>query len=319
MMGVATLLIAIFHSLPLPYILSNLQQIGEIGVDIFLFVGGYTCSLSLQKSSSLVDFYLKRIKRVYAPFAVIVLLYYGYQYFILSIPNWNSIFCITKLLSMCDNYTNNSLLFWYIPMVLLMYLMTPLYIIACNKVYVFKMLPLVIILYFIVFQVKDLSIPMFMFWNRLPIYLLGVNLFLKKAPSIKLNSTLIISIISFLCFILIMLSIEHSNVIDISFRRFLYIPLVFLFVWHFRYNNQFFRVFGVVSLEVYIFHGIILSYKYLLTPHLNYFFVSVIILLITFCLSLLFSFCYHTCSTRKRFSLADYYNSYFCTDKYRKT
>lgn len=58
MMGFAILILMIFHSsIPSFY---GLKNILEIGVDIFLFLGGFTCTLSYCKSKKVDGYFNKR-------------------------------------------------------------------------------------------------------------------------------------------------------------------------------------------------------------------------------------------------------------------
>ena len=65
-MGVAALWIMLFHStIQVPIrIVEIFCRLGYLGVDIFMFISGFSMRHSYDRSVDCKDFYLKRIKRI---------------------------------------------------------------------------------------------------------------------------------------------------------------------------------------------------------------------------------------------------------------
>ena len=79
LMGLAALLIYFAHAysfVELPSPLSTLFSFGNIGVDIFLLVGGFGIYYSLVNTASKSSFYWKRLIKVGLPFLLISIPYF---------------------------------------------------------------------------------------------------------------------------------------------------------------------------------------------------------------------------------------------------
>lgn len=124
-MGVAMLIIILFHvGLPRFDPFFGLRRMGNIGVDIFLFLSGVGLWFSWMKTPSFRHFLMRRYLRVYPAWLLIACLYYiprfhGGDWFawldlVLDITiNW-------------DFWLHDELTFWYIPATMMLYLSLPL-------------------------------------------------------------------------------------------------------------------------------------------------------------------------------------------------
>ena len=112
-------------------ILTTFVQIGNFGVDVFLFLSGYCLCLSLKRDDNTIQFYTKRFKRVVV------------TYFIIAIPFfvWKSIEEVSSMgllhffydlsgfsfwLSGCQNA-------WFVEAILLFYIITPPHFSDCKE------------------------------------------------------------------------------------------------------------------------------------------------------------------------------------------
>ncbi|MDK7740766.1 acyltransferase family protein, partial [Veillonella nakazawae] len=96
-----------------------LRRMGNIGVDIFLFLSGMGLWFSWSKHPDTKDFYLRRWLRVYPTWLIMACLYYIPDF---TCPNWvrhgghstNIIDLIGDISINWDFWLNDELTFWYI-------------------------------------------------------------------------------------------------------------------------------------------------------------------------------------------------------------
>ena len=130
-MGLAIIFILALHSFNNYHMgyMQTIAQWGYWGVDIFLFVSGFGCYLSLYKNQGILNFYKKRISKIfpiYLPIAIVYVIFLGF------LNNTRLSEIIRSLLINCTGIgiilpLNNSYPFnWYIPMILSCYLLTPI-------------------------------------------------------------------------------------------------------------------------------------------------------------------------------------------------
>ena len=132
-MGMAILWIMIHHSnLNLPNPFFGIKRLGYSGVDIFMFVSGLGCAVSLSKKRDMVGFMKRRIIRLYPHYMPILIVFLLIYYPNVSITEWlrNIFGNITgfSFWSMTGNQFN-----WYILAILLFYIFTPLFFETINK------------------------------------------------------------------------------------------------------------------------------------------------------------------------------------------
>ena len=139
LMGVATILIILVHTIPynvqLPSVLKIILANAGLGVDIFLFLSGMGMYNSYsKKGSSLHDtlfWYYKRYIRIITPLILIALPliifnpWGEYKFTVFS--------CIAELSGFGNLFGYGQL--WFLPCILLLYLMTPLFDTLCHSRY----------------------------------------------------------------------------------------------------------------------------------------------------------------------------------------
>lgn len=132
--GFAALWIVIFHGVLLYNIRSEFDpsirlirdsiDMGNIGVDVFVFLSGICLYFSYSKKPKLGSFYYKRIVRVYIPYLIMVLPYIIYFFVAGEIDLWLMI----KTILTVNTWTGeiDPIDFWYVSAILVFYLLYPL-------------------------------------------------------------------------------------------------------------------------------------------------------------------------------------------------
>lgn len=180
-MGAAEIWIAVYHLWLTPenaVVFEYFKKIGFVGVDIFFLLSGMGLVYSIEKRSTLA-FYGHRLKRVFLPFAATAVVFCILQ-------GWSMGMLIRNVL--CINfYTQHIMAFlWNIPALLTLYLFFPLYYWTFRHArykgwFTFAM---VLVWLWLSLLVKNNPIPsayfgrtgMFLFTNRIPIFLTGIYL-----------------------------------------------------------------------------------------------------------------------------------------------
>ncbi len=155
--GLAILMIMLAH---IGYFLSTDHRFlfplsigGGIGVNLFFFLSGYGLSASsIKKSLSILDFYKKRLLKLFLPLWVILAIFLLSDYFLLNRSYqfseiWHSFLGYFPIANLTDNI--NSPL-WFITLITIYYLLFP---IIFNKKYLYLTgIILIIISYFLLFN-----------------------------------------------------------------------------------------------------------------------------------------------------------------------
>lgn len=184
LMGFAMICVIFFHiNSPIIYPLFGLCKSGDVGVDIFLFLSGVGLWFSWTKTPSFKVFYKRRFLRIVPTWLFFSSLYYLSHYFYHYFKGDNLMSLkdvIGQITINWDFWRIGDCTFWFIPCLLVLYLFAPLYIIVIQNHAIFKWLPILFVFWgiavgniaFLMKYIGHLSI----FWNRIPIFLLGINL-----------------------------------------------------------------------------------------------------------------------------------------------
>lgn len=231
-----------------------LVQIGDCGVDVFLFLSGFGLYFSYAKSLNEMEFYKKRLLRITPP--VIVLL---------------AFFAITK--DLLQNRVPTSVLhprywfdsiysmYWFIGAIFAFYLFYPLFVKLLKKINVFfwgivTMLSLVGVS---VWHMNHMGLldQLVVYFARVPVFILGI-VFAHNQNFLRYRKTII-----GLC----ILSTPFLFFLPKDFQRLLYFPLavtisVYLPLLLDRFPKKLLQVLnllGKASLEFYLIHVFLLS------------------------------------------------------------
>ena len=263
LMACAMLMIVVFHTelpaLQYNFIYRNLH----IGVDFFLFLSGIGIVQSLSKNNSMKEFYKRRVIRIIPTvfplivgFSYLMLIFndpFGSKEFYLQITTFN--FWLFK-----GNYP---VFMWYIPCIMLYYLLSPfLYKILekqkRDKEFWIKVILWLLILYLIPAGTDNLTIRNI--FSRLPIYIVGMIYGFRIQAKEEISKKEIIGILLMVIpSVLLIHFLENDNVIYTNQFLFAgYIPIVLATViiitycWDkWKLKSELLEMIGASTLAIY--------------------------------------------------------------------
>ena len=283
LMGAAMLFIILFHvALPRENAFFGLRRMGNVGVDIFLFLSGIGLWFSWMKNPSAKHFFIRRYLRIYPTWLIIACLFYipSFQ----GGSTWNWIYLFGEITINWGFWLHDELNFWYIPATMMLYLFAPAYMELIKRHPIYRWLPVVMIMWCILVQyvtpIHQAVGHLEIFWSRVPIFFIGINMGEMVRQKQTLDGTSIWMIwLMFLMTLLasIFLEQEKHGMFPLFLERMLYIPLtitsILLLNRIFRrtpsWFNKGFMFVGALSLECYLLH-IHFVLKYIEPHHLGY-------------------------------------------------
>ena len=126
LMGAAMLFIILFHvALPRENAFFGLRRMGNVGVDMFLFLSGIGLWFSVDEESFCQAFLIRRYLRIYPTWLIIACLFYipSFQ----GGSTWNWIYLFGEITINWGFWLHDELNFWYIPATMMLYLFAPAY------------------------------------------------------------------------------------------------------------------------------------------------------------------------------------------------
>lgn len=307
-MGAAMLMIILFHvALPRTDDFYGLRRMGNLGVDIFLFLSGIGLWFSMKNSPSpsqggvpfivsWAKFYWRRLKRIYPAWLIIACLYYIPKD-ILSRPfAWDNVVeAAGDILINWDFWLHDELTFWYIPATMMLYIFAFPYFHLISRHPIYQWLVVVMVMWCVLVQyitpIHQAVGHIEIFWSRVPIFFLGINM----GEAVRQRHTLDGQSIWMIWIMFVMtlgsgiwLEQELHGRFPLFLERMLYIPLtvttVLLLNRVFRRTPQWFNKsfawIGGISLEAYLIH-----IEFVLKPieqyHLGYWPTFLLTVLIT--------------------------------------
>lgn len=287
LMGLAILFVVMFHVwMQQSNFFFPLRRLGNVGVDMFLFVSGMGLWFSWMRSrlgkslngkggmpvsKSAVRFFSRRYLRIYPVWFVVASVFYIGKYidnpgggYSPDIPN-----LIANILFNWSFWRADDLTFWYVPATMMLYLFAPPYMELIRRRPAYRWLPVA----FIVFAAMVQYVPLFhnnvghleIFFSRVPIFFLGINIgkYVMEERQLEKGATgvlLIIFVLStWLC--LRLEYIGHSR-FPLFMERIAYIPLTVsalllecrLLAVCPQSIRKSFSFLGAISLEIYLVH-----------------------------------------------------------------
>lgn len=283
LMGAAMLFIILFHvALPREDAFFGLRRMGNVGVDMFLFLSGIGLWFSWMKNPSVKHFFIRRYLRIYPTWLIIACLFYipSFQ----GRSTWNWIYLFGEITINWGFWLHDELNFWYIPATMMLYLFAPAYMELIKRHPIYRWLPVVMIMWCILVQyvtpIHQAVGHLEIFWSRVPIFFIGINMGEMVRQKQTLDGASIWMIwLMFLMTLLasIFLEQEKHGMFPLFLERMLYIPLtitsILLLNRIFRrtpgWFNKGFMFVGALSLECYLLH-IHFVLKYIEPHHLGY-------------------------------------------------
>ncbi|BCS84919.1 MULTISPECIES: acyltransferase family protein [Prevotella] len=268
LMGIAMIFIFLFHvALPRSNMFFGLRRIGNIGVDMFLFLSGIGLWFSWIKHPSLKRFFKRRYLRIYPAWLIISCLYYIPHFHGGSLHAWIDL--VGDITINWDFWLHNELTFWYIPAMMMLYLFAPPYMELIRRHPVYRWLPVVMISWCILVQyvtpIHNAVGHIEIFWSRVPIFFIGINMGDAVRRKDKMDGASIwMILIVFVMTLSASIFLEQNlhNRFPLYVERMLYIPLtistILLLNRVFRrtpkWFNSIFKFVGALSLECYLIH-----------------------------------------------------------------
>lgn len=267
LMGLSILFVLLNHS-PIPDVFGFKATL-RVGVDMFLLIGAFTCTLSFDRTyqkcvadsnekESFKIFYKKRFLRILPSYLILFSLYYAWLFLIEDDFNVAGYF---RTFTFWINIADNDMRLWYIPVVLVGYLLLPFYFLVCKKYKIAQWAPLVVTLGLIVLCTLHIcrDLPFYMFWVRLPIFLLGILIYLHKDSKIEIKPAYILATAFLFWVFSLMLDIPYYY----NLSRICSIPVVLCIIYFydkFKIDllKKAFGWLGLITLEIYMFNDILM-------------------------------------------------------------
>ena len=278
LMGAAMLFIILFHvQLPRSDMFFGLRRMGNIGVDLFLFLSGIGLWFSWMKDregenlrQKTVGFYLRRLLRIYPTWLVMASLFYVGDFMGAGKYSKNLADLLGDVLVNWDFWLHDELTFWYIPATMMLYLLAPPYMELIRRHPVYRWLPVVMVMWCVIVQwvtpIHQAVGHIEIFWSRVPIFFIGINMSeaVRGKQSVDGQSIwLILLMFGVALSASIFLEQVRHGQFPLFVERMLYIPLtvttVLLLNAVLRHTPQWFNralsFVGAVSLEIYLIHS----------------------------------------------------------------
>ena len=240
-MGAAMLFVILFHvALDRGDPFYGLRRCGNVGVDIFLFLSGVGLWFSWTKTPSVSHFYRRRLLRILPTWLLCSTAFYLPDYLGARRFSTSIVDLIGDITINWDFWLHDELTFWYVPAIMLLYMLAPWYMRLIERHAIYRWLPLLMVVWCVMVQwvlpihhaVGHLEI----FWSRVPIFFIGINCgaLVKSGYKVEGDAVWRMLYIPFtVCSVLLMNRI---------FRR---TP---------EWVNRAFRFVGALSLEAYLIH-----------------------------------------------------------------
>ena len=278
LMGAAMLFIILFHvQLPRSDMFFGLRRMGNIGVDLFLFLSGIGLWFSWMKDregenlrQKTVGFYLRRLLRIYPTWLVMASLFYVGDFMGAGKYSKNLADLLGDVLVNWDFWLHDELTFWYIPATMMLYLLAPPYMELIRRHPIYRWLPVVMVMWCVIVQwvtpIHQAVGHIEIFWSRVPIFFIGINMSeaVRSKQSVDGQAIwLILLMFGVALSASIFLEQVRHGQFPLFVERMLYIPLtvttVLLLNAVFRHTPQWFNralsFVGAVSLEIYLIHS----------------------------------------------------------------
>ena len=203
LMGFAIIIVMLFHvNTPRADAFFGLRRMGNLGVDIFLFLSGIGLWFSWAKQQNWKRFYINRALRIY-PAWLLVAGYFYISHFHYGHPRYalpfggtgdagvdSVIDLVGEVLFNWDFWLHDELTFWYVPATMMLYIFAPMYMELVRRWPVYRWLVVLPLMWPIMVQyitpIHQAIGHIEIFWSRVPIFFLGINI----AESIRQKKTI---------------------------------------------------------------------------------------------------------------------------------
>lgn len=279
LMGAAMLFIVLFHvGLPRADMFFGLRRMGNVGVDMFLFLSGMGLWFSWMKNSqslspgshpSILSFYKRRFLRIYPAWLLVASVFYISKYVEGARYSANIVDLIGDITLNWDFWLHDELTFWYIPATMMLYIFAPFYMELVRRHPVFRWLPVAMVMWCVIVQyvlpVHQAVGHIEIFWSRVPIFFIGINLgeWIRQKKTVD-GSAIWLILLLFVMSLAACIYLEQMRhgKFPLFIERMLYIPLTVtgllllceLFSYVPKWVSKSLTFVGTISLEMYLLH-----------------------------------------------------------------
>ncbi len=185
--GIATLWIGLFHSFELtmkPFTDNQFlidafkffKGAGNVGVDMFLFLSGIGLFFSFTKDSNILSFWKKRLMRVLPTALLIGIIYFSFRYvqgrYESGFPTY------FKRITFTYFYYRGERVFWFISLILVLYIVFPIFYKIIERFRLTGMLGLVALVVAFTFVLRFAAPERYAIWEvalcRVPVFIIGI-------------------------------------------------------------------------------------------------------------------------------------------------
>ncbi|WP_338129581.1 acyltransferase [Ligilactobacillus saerimneri] len=240
-------------------------SLGDVGVEVFLFLSGMGLYFSLTRNSDIKSFYERRFKRILPTFIIVSVTYY---YWLNFIYKDTGIWGFIRGEFFIDFFRIHDKTYWFILLILLMYLVFPylyIFLLPSKKKRTLRLVLLFIAWLVLIIALWFINGPLFnnveILLFRIPIFILGLFFapkIMKDEHLTKYELSVLLSIFTLkLIFIRASILPIKGRIIAIFWA----FPIMFMSVWlcrNFIVKNgtldKFIKWTGSLSLELYTIH-----------------------------------------------------------------
>ena len=269
-MGAAMLFVILFHvALDRGDPFYGLRRCGNVGVDIFLFLSGVGLWFSWTKTPDVRRFYRRRLVRILPTWLICATAFYLPDFLGARVYSRSIADLIGDITINWEFWLHDELTFWYVPAIMMLYLVAPWYMKLIERHRSYRWLPLLMVVWCVMVEwvlplhhaVGHLEI----FWSRVPIFFIGINCgcLVKAGHRISGDAVWLLLVTFFMTFgtCLYLEQVRHGQ-FPLFVERMLYIPFTICTVLVLnrifrrtpQWVNSAFRFVGALSLEAYLIH-----------------------------------------------------------------
>ncbi|MFD1774344.1 acyltransferase family protein [Paenibacillus rhizophilus] len=175
LMGIAILWIVFYHSTintsSVP-IINTIKEIGYGGVDIFLMLSGLGLYFACQKDDNVITFYKRRLLRIIPTYITVVFIVCLFYWYVGEMSLIDAVLNLTTLSFWLDSKNRFD---WYVPAILVLYLLTPvfMYFFKSKNKYI-SLTAVILIGLLITISITSTSFSyLLVFTTRIPIFFIG--------------------------------------------------------------------------------------------------------------------------------------------------
>ncbi len=270
LMGAAMLFVILFHvALDRGDPFYGLRRCGNVGVDIFLFLSGVGLWFSWTKTPDIHQFYRRRLLRILPTWLIIATAFYLPDYLGERRFSQSVVDLIGDITVNWDFWLHDELTFWYVPAIMLLYIVAPWYMRLISRHAIYRWMPLLMVVWCVIVEwvlpVHSAVGHLEIFWSRVPIFFIGINCgcYVKSGKTLDGDAVWLLIVTFLMTFgtCLYLEQVRHGH-FPLFVERMLYIPFTVCTVLVLnrifrrtpRWVNTVFRFVGALSLEAYLIH-----------------------------------------------------------------